>query len=312
MPNQSSSTERRRAAIIVNPASGRARARRRARKLLYRLVREGVSAILHETTGPGDGRKFAAGIAAEVDVVVSVGGDGTLNEVLNGLLDAGSRTPAAVITTGTANVVAGELGLPPTLPEMVEVIRHGPIRSLDMGLMRAGSGAVRRFAMCAGAGFDAAVVEAVHRARTGTGITHWSYARPILSTLLRYKHPPLRIAIDGKPLERDAVFAVVANMRRYGGNHQVCSQADPDDGLFDICCLHKRGMLPLLRLAWGIVRKNVRPSAEISLLRGKVVELSAAARVPVQADGDAVGILPMRFEILPAAAHFCVAAASPQ
>ena len=296
-----------RAAIIVNPVSGRARSRRRARKVLYWLAREGVSVLLHETKGPGDARLAAARLAREVDVLVSVGGDGTLNDTLNGVMDAGAQTPILVVSSGTANVVASELHLPLKIQPLVTTALAGHFRAVDIGVIRKpGSATLRRFAMCTGAGFDAAVVEGVQPVRTAAGITRWAYAWPILGALIRYKFPPMRVTLDGAVVEEEALFTVVANTRRYGGEFQICAKAAMDDGLLDICCLNRRGLGALLRFGWSVLCRSSGPVPGVKFFRGKTVELESKQRVPVQVDGDPGGELPLRIEVLPKAVNFCV------
>jgi YegS/Rv2252/BmrU family lipid kinase len=299
---------RRRAAIIVNPVSGQARARRRARKLLYRLARAGVAVTLSETAGPEDGRALAARIAGETDMVVSVGGDGTLNQVMNGILDAGLQTPILVVSTGTANVVASELGLLKRLPALVEIALHGLARPLDVGVVfKPGASEPKRFILCAGAGFDAAVVAGLGSVRTAAGITRWSYAPPIIRAFLNYRFPPMRVTVDGRLAQSGAILTVVANMSRYGGNFKICPQAQPDDGRLDICCLRNRGFLALLRFAWGLARGTLTQTPGVSFYQGRVVEVEADAPVPVQVDGDSSGELPLRFEVQPKAVNFLCA-----
>ncbi len=302
---------RRSAAIIVNPVSGRARARRRARKLLYRLAREGISVALHETTSAGSGRVYASQVAPHVDFLVSVGGDGTLNDCMNGVLDAGALTPILVVSTGTANVVSSELGLPKTIPELIDVAIQGKTRRVDVCALKGfdadgQASPVRHFSMCAGAGFDGAVVEGVQRIRTAAGITRLTYALPILGALLRYKSPPMRVTLDGQCVAGDSVFTLVANMPHYGGAFQVCRSALPDDGLLDVCCLTRRGPVALLRFALGMLRNKLESVAGVKFYKARTVEIESKGRVPVQVDGDCCGTLPLRIEVCPAAVNFLV------
>lgn len=298
---------RREAAIILNPASGKAGARDRARRALYELAQRGARVSLHETAGPGDARKLAARLALEVEVLLSFGGDGTLNETLNGVVDAGAATPIAVFPTGTANVVSRELALPEGDAELAEIALNGAVRALDLGLARRpGEERGRRFAMCAGAGLDAAVVEVVSRERTAAGISMLDYYIPTVAALLKYDFPPMRVSVDGRVVDEKSTFTLVGNMRRYGGPFQFFNKATPDDGRLDVCCLHGRNQLDLLRYGLGTMQKNLPDYRGVHYYQGSSILIESQQEVLVQIDGDCGGRLPMRFDVLPAAVNFCV------
>jgi YegS/Rv2252/BmrU family lipid kinase len=306
---------RRRVAVILNPVSGQWRGRRRARRLLERLAAAGASASLHPTSGPGDARASAARMASQSDLLISVGGDGTLNEVLNGLLDSGARTPVLVLASGTANMVARELGLPSHPAELAAAGLSGPVRRLDAGLVvpppRSGeAAAARRFVLCAGAGFDAAVVEEVRRHRKGRGLTELSYLLPLLATMRRYAFPPMRVLVDGDCVAEDAVYTVVSNTRRYAGPFFACPQAVPDDGLLDVCCLPRSSFLRMTCQALAMILRRMHRLPEARYRRGRRIELQSDREVPVQLDGDPAGGLPMRIEVVPSAVALCVPADS--
>ncbi len=305
--------QRRRAVIIVNPVSGRATARKRAGEVEQLLIREGVAVTLHATTGPGSGREIAAAVADDCDVIVSVGGDGTLNEVLNGIVDAGAETPVTPVPTGTANVVAQDLGLPRDLPSLARIAAGGRTRSLDLGWAgtpqpRRGG---RRFVMCAGVGFDAAIVAAVHDRRSPRGITISAYYLPAVRVLCQYPFPPMRVIVDGVTVEELSTFTIIGNLRGYGGPFRFFNTARADDGILDVCCFHGRGTLTFLRYGWGAWRHSLHRHGDVTFHRGTTIEISAEQPVPVQVDGDPYGELPMRFEVLPAAVRFCVGGEEP-
>jgi len=302
---------RERIAIIFNPASGQARSKSRARDALYRLAREGAVLSLHPTTAAGDARRLSAELAGRVDALLSIGGDGTLNEVVNGVLDAGAETPIAIVPSGTANVVARELGLPTRTRDLARLALHGPMRALDVGLATGEGGSPRRFIMCAGIGFDAAIVDVVSRERTRRGITMLDYYIPAMATLLKYHFPVMHVQVDGALVDEASTFTVIGNMRRYGGPFRFFNDATPDDGLLDVCCLHGRSQFDLLRYGLGTVQRNLPDLDGVAYYRGRTIEVAAADDVLVQVDGDCGGRLPMRFEVIPAAVRFCVATLDP-
>lgn len=292
------------AALIVNPASGRAQGQRTARTVANTLDRWGMTVAVFETAQAGDARRFAAELAPEVEVVASVGGDGTLNEVINGILDSGGQTPVAVIPSGTANVVAAELRLPWRLEEQIRLVRDSAVRRLDLGL--AGE---RLFAMCAGIGFDANVVDHVTRHRTERGITVFDYYLPTLSLGMQYAFPKMRVHVDGVLVDSASTFTVIGNMRRYAGPFSFfMDDAHPDDGVLNVCCLHGSHPLDLVRWGWGAFFRQFRRYKDVTHFTGREIRVEAEDDVLVQVDGDCGGSLPMTFRVLPEAVGFCVPA----
>jgi diacylglycerol kinase (ATP) len=253
------------------------------------------------TEAAGHGRTLANEIAGSVEVLVCVGGDGTVNEVANGVVDAGHDTPILIIPTGTTNVVFREIGLPTDLESQVKLAVDSPVRPFDLG--RAGD---RFFIMCAGAGFDAAIVDTISQTRTQSGITMLSYIMATLRETFRYPFPRMHVTIDGKDFDEDATFVVIANMKRYGGFFRLCRDASPDDGMLDVCCLHGGRVQDLARYAWGAFRENLMDFNDIAFYRGRQIKLEADERVLVQVDGDRGGELPMLSTIMPGAVSFCV------
>jgi len=297
------SKRRKTAAIIVNPFSGKGLALATALEALFILKQAGVNVEIVKTLGPGHAREFAGNFASSVDVLVSVGGDGTLNEVANGVIEAGSVTPIAVVPTGTANVVARELALPKDLKAQVMLAVEGRVRRLDMGC--AGG---HHFAMCAGAGLDAAIVEAVARRRSEQGIGMWHYVAPAIREAWDYRYPPLRVTVDGAPVDESATFVVVGNISRYGGLFRLFEDASPEDGLLHVCCFHGRRLPDLMRYAWAAFRGSLSKLGDVDYYRGKRITLASDENVPVQIDGDPGSKLPMTLTVRPKAVSFCAPA----
>jgi len=282
--------------LIANPASGRTRGARMAAALLDLLRVRGADAVLVETTRSGHAREFAARLAGAAEAVLAIGGDGTLNEVVNGMLDAGVSVPILPVPAGTANVVAAELGLPAAPAELAEVALSGAVRIWDAA--RAGN---RAFLMTCGAGFDAAVVEAVHAARAGRSLGLLSYFAPALRIAFGYSFPRMDVSIDGEPAGSPATFVLVGNTRLYGGPFSFFPDARPDDGLLDVCCMRGAAWPDLFRHAWGAFRRALAACPDVSFHRGTRVRIEAAGRVPVQIDGDPGGELPVEIGVLPGA-----------
>jgi YegS/Rv2252/BmrU family lipid kinase len=292
---------RKAAAIIVNPVSGRGRVLGHAQLARIMLEQAGLEVSVLETLYPGHGRRLARQNAPRFQVLVSVGGDGTLNEVVNGVVDAASATPVAIIPTGTANVVSRELGLPRDLPSQVKLAASSALRHLDLGFVGR-----RRFIMCAGAGFDGAVVHAMAHKRKGRGITMLSYVPIVLGASLRCRLAGMRVIVDGATVQKDAVFTLVGNLARYGGIFRIFKDANPQDGLLDICCFRKLSIAALARYAWAAHRQRLHAMRGPSYYRGRNITLETDERILLQVDGDPHGELPATFGVLPSAVAFCV------
>ncbi|MHC4662603.1 MAG: diacylglycerol/lipid kinase family protein, partial [Planctomycetota bacterium] len=177
-----------RTAIIYNPISGRGKGKRLGSDLAVSLKKYGFDSSLHPTVVRGDARRIASDTALDgIDVIVAVGGDGTVSEIVSGL--NGSDVPIAICPTGTANVVAHELGLPHAPAKIAEMINRGRTKRIDAG--KVGD---TMFIVAASAGVDAWVIRDLHNTRKGS-ITMATYTTPIMRALRSYRYPPISVEI---------------------------------------------------------------------------------------------------------------------
>ena len=289
---------------IVNPASGRGQAARRAQLFAQAATRLGAGVTLVTTAAAGDACELAAGCPADVRAIVSIGGDGTLNEILNGLLRAGRDIPVALFPQGTANVVARELGLPSAPEELAHVAVCGRPWPVDVGLANG-----RVFSLAAGVGFDAAVVRAVHENRSGA-ISYASYAGPMFRAFWNYPSSvPLCVRCDGETVCADARYVVIGNTGRYGGPFMITPDATMEDGLFDLYCLRSARRRDLLAAMAGALAGGRQWERGPSVcMRGRRVEVTAVdgRAVDVQLDGDIGPALPLVCEIRPRAVRLMI------
>lgn len=298
------------AVVIANPISGGRQGSRRVQRLVDALATRRVGVDLHWTTGPGDAGARARALEAGVDRLVVAGGDGTLNEVLNGLRDY-TRVPLALLPTGTANLIARDLQLPRRPDRVAELVagsgtdgpgRSGPggrVRPIDVGLV-----GERRFLAVVSCGFDAMVVRAIQRTRTGS-LGYRGYLAPIFRTLVDYRPPVLRVSLDGRR-PRQVGLVLASNVRNYGGLFSATDRAQPDSGELDVCLFPSASVPRLVRyLAAGLVGRLSRlPEVVYRTARHVAIEGEpeggGAAGVPVQVDGDAYGTTPVTVELAPA------------
>ncbi len=279
--------------IIVNPVSGGGRGVKLAGALRAALEGRGLSCHLERTLQAGHARQLAGG--SDANCVAVVGGDGTVNEVLNGLAEGGRML--AVLPSGTANVVARELGIPRNAEVVARCIAEARTRRMDVG--RCGE---RRFLLGAGAGLDAEVVRrlSLRRGRRSS-VLHW--VPPALATFLHYDFPPIRATVDGRVASESAQYAIVGNCRYSAGIFPITPEARPDDGLLDVCLIHQVSLLRLLRLLTAVWRPGFTKRDDVVYLQGREVVFEPAGdeAAPLQVDGDPAGRLPARFGILPRA-----------
>jgi len=287
--------------IIVNPVSGKGKALRLAEAVAGVLKGRGCSVDLQQTRKSGDAKLLAAD-ASGFAAVAATGGDGTVNEVLNGLpLEAGPAL--AMIPSGTANVLAKELKLSRDPDQLALVLGEGTAAPWDLGVERVGG---RRFLLFASAGFDAHVVHIFHAARTGP-IRMWQYLWWGLKSILAYDAPRIAVELDGNPVAGDAAWVLVSQVSCYGGPLVLTPGAKPGRGTFEVMIQRGRGRWNLVRLFWSallgwLIGWKPRPG-DVTFHAAKRVKLGSAdgREVPVQVDGDPGGRLPVDLELVPGA-----------
>ena len=282
--------ENMRVRIIANPVSGRGKGRIRAEALHDALQGrvETVDLILTQRAGEGE----QAARSPDADCVVAVGGDGSVNEVINGLRDS---QVLAILPSGTANVVARELRIPRHPQLVADLIAERQLRRIDVGLH-----SDRRFLLGAGAGLDAAVVEAVSRQRgQKANLRNWVW--PTIQTMRTYTFPKFRVLVDDQEVSDQSQYAIVGNCRYSAGIFPATPKAEIDDGLLDICVFHDLNKLRLLKLLFAVWRTSYIHRNEIIYRQGRTAEFQALSRemVPLQVDGDPAGPLPARFGVVP-------------
>ena len=288
----------RQAILISNPKTGRygSRRLRPIHDVAAQLRSLGVEVDLKLTGAPGEATEIAARAApnGSVDVIVA-GGDGTINEAIQGL--AGSNARLGIIPRGTANVLARELNLPLDDEQATAVVARGKSRRIHLGLaIEESTGVSRLFVLMAGIGLDASVVQRVQprlKRRIGKG-AFWISG---LSHLADWKPRPFTLEIEGR--EYTATFAAIGKAPRYGGDLLITPGARLEEPEFEICMINELSRLRYLRLLSYAVRTGM-PRDKTGVCFVKAARVRATGDAPVQVDGELIGQLPMRFEI---AAH---------
>ena len=278
----------RRALVIANPIAGRGYGEQVAREVVVGLERLGVGAELFLTAGPGDGRARVRCMEPEFDIVVSVGGDGTLREVFDGLTD--ERTPVGVVPMGTANVLGLDLGLPRDVDRVIEVLCGGKTATLDMAKVNG-----HLSFLVTGIGLDGMVVRELEARRTGP-ITKWSYVGAVLRARRNYAPPELTVELDGELLDGTFGLCLIGNIIHYGGVMKLSPDRLLDDGRFEVYLFEQATPRRLISIAARGMLSDLRGACRVETAQR--VRVTAEQPVPYQVDGDYRGETPVDFEVL--------------
>lgn len=282
-----------RALIVFNPTAGQAGNLEHdihAASDVWRA--NGWTVDVRPTIGPGHGIQIAREAAEQgYDLVVAAGGDGTVNEVINGLV--GTQTAMAALPAGTVNVWVRELGLPLQPRAAAEALLHAQVRTIDLG--RAGD---RYFLLMAGVGFDAAVTAEV-RSHEKQRLGVFAYLLHAFELAWRFRGTSARVVVDGKPLRSRVLMIVLGNSQLYGGVIKLTARACIDDGLLDVCVIKGNTLrgAPLRLLSILLHRYSLDPRIEYH--RAHRVDIETRVPLQVQVDGDHIGQTPMSFEAVP-------------
>jgi len=283
----------RRVLVVFNPAAGRNR-RARLDAVVMALHEYGCWVKVMETNAPGHATTIARKIAAirdetyAYDVIAAAGGDGTINEVVNGL--SGGNVALGVIPLGTANVLADEIGLGRAPREIARVLAEGPVRPISVGVANG-----RRFVMMAGAGFDASVVDQVSLSLKRK-IGPLAYVWQTVKHAFRATYPVREVVVDGVAYQ--TVSAVACNGRHYGGPFLAAPAARLTDGLLHVILMQGRGWLSVARYSFALITGRLALLKDVRIVLGRHVAVRGEGE-PVQADGDIIARLPVDLTIDP-------------
>jgi diacylglycerol kinase (ATP) len=270
--------------VILNPAARSERAGNIVERL--RVLVDDEAAII-VTTEAGEARALAAAAAERgASMVVAAGGDGTINEVVNGL--AGSGTALGVLPVGTMNVFAAELGVPSRLRDAWRVIRAGHLRTID--LARANR---HYFVQLAGVGLDAQVVKET----TWTSKRNFGPLSYLFSTAQIAARKPPRLVVENEGKVCEGSFVLIGNGRFYGGPIAFFKKARVDDGLLDVLVFKRMSHLDLARYFANIVIGRHTGLSDVEYFQARKVHISSEDAVPVEVDGELASELPVTFRI---------------
>ena len=280
-------SEARRVLVILNPTAGRGKKTLGA--ILQDLERYGCVVSLRETTAPGDAGHIAEREGPLHDVVAVAGGDGTINEVTNGLARLAAPPALAIIPLGTANVVAWEISLGTDAARVARTIAEGRPIEIYPGIVNG-----RRFVIMCGVGFDAAVVASVDtRLKRRWG--KLAYVWRMMVEMVRYDFPTFIVTVDGVAYR--AASAVIAKGHFYGGRFICAPDAKLTEPSFEVCLFLRGGTWHALRYSLGLALGRLSRMSTIRIVRGQRIDLAGPADAPIQADGEVVARLPATIQL---------------
>lgn len=295
--------------VIVNPRSGGGLSQRRWAALLGPLT-DGLGPVdVRFTEAKGDGRRIAHEEAtAGRGLIVAMGGDGTISEVADGILDAGGTSELGVIPRGTGGDFRRSLDLDDDLGQAARRIRDTPARLIDAGRVSFvaddGSQAERHFVNVVSFGFSSDVARQANASSKRLG-GRVAFLSATVRSLVSYDHVAVVLSVDDQPERRmSLLLAAVGNGRFFGGGMKICPEALLDDGLFDLVIVGNLGRVGVMANIHRIYSGHHLTMKEVQGTRGRRMKVAPAdreAKIPLEVDGETPGHLPASFELLPGA-----------
>jgi YegS/Rv2252/BmrU family lipid kinase len=300
----------RNALLIVNPNAGRVRGSGMKRLDSARriLERDGIETDLALTDGPGAASEIArSAVTGSRQMVIACGGDGTFNEIVNGL--AGSQVPLALLPAGTANVLAKELAIPWKLAHSAGLVASSRLRRIALGLAIPGDSKTppRYFVSVAGAGPDGAIVNALDlglKAKAGV-LAYWAEG---FKQLASYSFPKFRVTALGQQFE--STLAVIGRTKNYGGPFQITTEADLYSDEFELMISPSRSRFRYAAYITLLCLRTLRSARDLKFMKTTSILCEPLGKTPtyMQIDGEPFGSLPVEFRIVPDALTIAVPA----
>ena len=297
--------------LIVNPVAGAGKIARRWPVIMNYLQSVRFDFDFNFTESPGHAVELARSAAQKGHkLIVSVGGDGTINEIVNGLheSDCMNHVMLGILNTGTASDYIRTIGVPRSLEDACQRLINPDKYTVDIGVVECtdnGNIVKRLFVNFAGLGFDAEIVKATTHKYKAMGKMS-SYLLGLLTTLITYKNKEISITIDGK-IQNMKICTIIMGLGKYGGGGMLTTpNADLSDNFFDVLVVGDLDKLDLLRSLPRIYKGTHLSHPKVDLIKATEVDIRPKINMPVQADGEIVGESPASFHILHSALTIAV------
>lgn len=267
---------KRKALFIINPISGG-----KKKDGVPDLIDQNIDkAVFDYTIVFSDGISHARIIALEAvdkyDIIVAVGGDGTVNEIASAIV--GSNTALAIIPYGSGNGLARFLGIPMNPNQAIQALVKGHAESIDSGTVNG-----QPFFNMAGMGFDAHISEVFSHGKKRGFI---SYIKSSIQEIATYNEQEYHIEIDGKVYERNAFMLSIANSSQYGNNAHISPNASVQDGLLDVCLIRKFPLWRFPEMGIRMLTKTSESTSYVEIIRGKQINVTRKTEGPIHLDGE--------------------------
>ena len=303
--------------FIVNPIAGSGRAHGYTPRIEAWMAEQGIDGRLLETRERGHAERLAAA-ATDLghDRVIAVGGDGTIQEVLNGLLTAGAAPDGGppslgIVPAGRGNDLARSVFLPLDPMACLPIAVGATGRRFDVGKATSEDGAVRYFGAAGGVGFDAEVAYTMAVRRRFWMRGEAGYFLGTLNELRRFHNSELRITLrsDGEDrvVDQRFLFVAFANGPYYGGGMLICPDAETDDGWLDVCLVGDLSRFEALRELPGIYKAKHVNNKKVEIVRARSLHIEGDASARVHLDGEPFGTASVEISLLPGAVSVAVA-----
>jgi diacylglycerol kinase (ATP) len=295
--------------VIVNPNAGSGRGKKDWKKISSLLEKEGIIFSVRFTEKKEDAIAFTTeGIESGFRMIITVGGDGTLNEVVNGVLLNTICPPLEIslglIPVGTGNDWGKMFGIPSDYKKAVAIIKEGKLMVHDAGFISFcsdGGTKTRYFINIAGLGFESTVVKRTNFQKDHGHSGKLIYFYNLLLSLLAYRNTKTEIEIDGEKVITDLFSLNIGNGRYCGGGMRQTPNALPDDGLLDVTIIGDIGKIEIIRKLHLLYDGTILSHPKISGFRARNVKVTSESEILVEADGESLGHTPAEFSILPSA-----------
>lgn len=277
--------------FIVNPVAGKTKAKNTISIIKYIMDQNKKQYEILTTTKRGDAREFAQeAIQKDFSTIVAVGGDGTINEVLNGM--AGSKKILGIIPAGTGNDFARSLDLPEDPKESLNIILQGNIKEVDFGKING-----KHFINIASIGLDAHIADEANKIKNKVPSTY-AYILALLKGIISFKSYSIDVIIEKEKLNLDVMLVAICNGNYYGGGMKIAPNAAYEDGYFDICIIERMSKLKVLFLFPTIFKGNHVKIKGVKILRAKEIEIQSKKTIKINTDGEIAVHKPLKFKII--------------
>jgi diacylglycerol kinase (ATP) len=286
--------------VILNPTAGGGKTLKSLPRIHGILKRVGKPYAIYLTKERGDAIEAARRYADEgAKRILAAGGDGTINEVANGIYQSCERPALAIVPAGHGSDFARTVQTSSSIEQSVLHACERPAAPIDLGLATFADGTSRAFINIAGLGFDALAAERAQKSRLpGSNLPYLGGA---LMTLIKFSNIGVHVNVDGEQIDTPGVFVQIANARFMGGGYHFAPMAQIDDGLLDLCLVGDFSKFELVRAIPSCYKGTHVVLEKFTHRSGKVFQITTDTPAKVQLDGELIGGTPVEFSVLPGA-----------